>query len=539
MSAYNKVTKTGPRSVITSTGEQMTNLSGAVGYGREAKGELFLLAVTNMGSDTFYESAKLRDSRFAKLCGEVATVDVDWFIEFVNWLRRDANMRTAALVAAGHGVHDRIQRGAFGRNRQLINMSMDRADEPGEMLAFWNATYGRKIPQPVKRGIADATSRLYNQFSALKYDTASHAFRFGDVLALTHPRTGLTTRGNLHSWLVGRRYGREDADPSLLMVSANRQLRQDALTDPAQLLQTWRLRQAGMTWEDALSLAGSRVEKKALWETLIPTMGYMALLRNLRNFDEAGVSDKVANQVIAKLVDREEVARSRQFPMRFLSAYRNAPSLRWAYPLERALESSLSNIPSLPGHTLIMVDTSGSMNDPLSAKSQLRRWDAAALFGLALGARCEKSTIVSFSGAKQTKVFTALQGESVLKKLDRWAAGYRFNSGTSTGWAIKQHFAGHDRVVVLTDEQDNAVSWSYGSSGYVPVNESLPATTPLFTWNLAGYGMGHAPSGSRYRHVMGGFSDQGFKVIPLVSEMSAGSRWPWEVMDATPLTDIG
>ncbi|MEJ3751036.1 hypothetical protein WEI85_48475 [Actinomycetes bacterium KLBMP 9797] len=44
---------------------------------------------------------------------------------------------------------------------------------------------------------------------------------------------------------------------------------------------------------------------------------------------------------------------------RFLSAYRAAPSLRWGYPLEQALGHSLNNIPSLPGRTLVLVDTSG------------------------------------------------------------------------------------------------------------------------------------------------------------------------------------
>ena len=59
------------------------------------------------------------------------------------------------------------------------------------------------------------------------------------------------------------------------------------------------LRLAGMTWEDALSLAGNRVPKKDLWEALIPTMGYMALLRNLRNFSEAGI-DMVAAALVSE-----------------------------------------------------------------------------------------------------------------------------------------------------------------------------------------------------------------------------------------------
>jgi len=62
-----------------------------------------------------------------------------------------------------------------------------------------------------------------------------------------------------------------------------------------------------------------------------------------RNFDEAGVPDHVAEQVAARLADPAQVAASRQLPMRFLSAYRAAPSLRWAAALERAPAASLAS----------------------------------------------------------------------------------------------------------------------------------------------------------------------------------------------------
>lgn len=97
-----------------------------------------------------------------------------------------------------------------------------------------------------------------------------------------------------------------------------------------------------MTWE---ALAG-RLQgpmDAAAGEAAIPSMGAMALVRNLRNFDEAGVSDEVAAQVAAKISDPAVVAASWQFPFRYLAAYRHAPSLRWAYPPGRALGHSLAN----------------------------------------------------------------------------------------------------------------------------------------------------------------------------------------------------
>ena len=68
---------------------------------------------------------------------------------------------------------------------------------------------------------------------------------------------------------------------------------------------------------------------------MIPSMGYMALLRNLRNFDQAGISRDTQMAVASTLADPEAVARSRQFPYRFWSAYKNVPSLTWASALER------------------------------------------------------------------------------------------------------------------------------------------------------------------------------------------------------------
>ena len=71
-------------------------------------------------------------------------------------------------------------------------------------------------------------------------------------------------------------------------------------------------------------------------------MGYMALLRNLRGFDQVGVSDDVAATVAGRLADPEQVRRSRQFPFRFLAAYRATSSLRWSQSLERARQQALA-----------------------------------------------------------------------------------------------------------------------------------------------------------------------------------------------------
>ena len=497
-----------------------TTFNGAAGYARNTISELFLLAVSNMvGEDTFYEKADKRDPRFVQLVQQaVAEGQVDWLSRFIPWLRHTANMCSASLVAAVEGAKAMAAAGAPG-GRQLIARTLARADEPGEAIAYYHSTYGRGLPKAIKRGIGDAVANLYTEYNALKYDTASKGLRFGDVIELTHPKPKSFEQGDLFKVLLARGHKRENIDipDSLSMLIANAALRKTAAATPQMLLNTARLRQAGMTWEDVLSLAGDKIGKKELWEALIPTMGFMALLRNLRNFDEAGIKGDMAMWVNGILTDPDRVAKSRQLPMRFLSAHRNMISNRWSGSLDVALDLSLNNVPTFTGKTLILIDTSSSMNDKMSGKSELLRRDAAVMFGLALARRCHESTVASFAGT--TKVFPTKTGESLLKGIDRFSSTHFIGGGTNTAGAILQYAAGHERVIVVTDEQADAHQGSM-----------VPAGTNMVTFNLGGYKFGHAPSGGVHGKgnltTIGGLSDAAFTLLPALEAYGRG-QWPF------------
>lgn len=492
----------------------------APGFARDPKSELFLLAVSNfVGQDKFYESGKAGDTRFKGLIGQVVAQDAAWMKRFLPWLRNEANMRTASIVGAVEAAAAMVSLKIPG-GRQIVNSVLQRADEPGEALGYWLSTYpGQQIPKPIKRGIADAATRLYNEFTTLKYDTASHGFRFGDVLELTHAAPDKPYQQVLFKHLIDRRHGREGMDLSQLkMIGHNGYVRRRVAEGaPQLLLDPSILKAAGMTWEDALSLAGDKVPKDKLWEAMIPNMGYMALLRNLRNFDQAGVSDQVADKVADRLWHPQEVARSRQLPMRFLSAYREVSNVRWHRALEIALQNSLQNIPEFKGRTLILIDTSGSMSTKMSDRSGLQFWDAAAIFGLALSQRCESAEVYSFSN--RTIQFPLQKGASLLVMLEAFKRSYVQQGGTDTMGAIRSTFHGHDRVIILTDEQ---ADWHAGGSVY----DSIPAHIPVITFNLAGYKAGHAESGLVTRITIGGLNDQAFKLLPALESRAAG-HWPF------------
>lgn len=539
MSKFNSTTTkaavTSPvKTAATPTGH---TYEGAAGYARDAKSELFLLAISNMvGEDSFYEAASERDDRFRQLVHQVAVEDGEWLSRFLPWLRSEANMRSASVVAALEAVRARLAAGKQGLNRQFVNTVLQRADEPGEALGYWTSRYGRSIPKPIKRGIADAVQRLYTERNLLKHDTTSHGWRFGDVIELVHPSAdpGKPWQGDLFEHALDRRHNRDNVITDRLEVLQAAQSltalpveqRRAYVLDPSLVTSPGGLGGAGFTWERLAGWLQGPMDASA-WEAIIPSMGLMALTRNLRNFDQAGVSDAVAATVAARLADAEEVRRSRQFPFRFLAAYRAAPSLRWAWPLEQALGHSLGNVPELGGRTLVLVDRSPSMWGQTMSKHSAMPWaDAAAVFGAALALRAEAADLVEFGFENGPVSFS--RGESVLKVIDR----FRNLNGTDIPSAVRAHLRPHHtRVVIVTDEQTRpgwlpSNGYGYGGSVEMRIDDLIPKQVPLYMWNFGGYEHGATPSGSGERHTFGGLSDAAFRLIPLI-EARRNASWPF------------
>lgn len=491
---------------IKTTGRRIHTYEGQLGYERDPKSALFLLAVSNMVSeDTFYEAKGERDDRFRGLVHMVTADDPAWVEAFVPYLRDTMQMRSASVVMAAEYV---AAGGPHGR--KVIDSALVRADEPAEVLAYWAQRYGRNFPQPVKRGVADAVTRLYTERNALKYDGQSRAWRMGDVIDLVHPKPKADWQSALFRWLLDTRHNRESiaAPEGCKMIEARLALEAIPVGERREWLDADGLAAAGMTWESLSGWLQGPMDAQA-WETVIPSMGYMALLRNLRNFEQAGVSAQTLADLAVKLADPEEVARSRQFPIRFLAAYKNIPSERFAFPLEQALDHSTANIPAFKGRTLILIDVSGSMHGRMSGRSELECWEVAAVFGVALAKRCEQADVVAY----QSQAWKVDVDQSVLRMVQQ--IRQLVGGGTYTMQTLAATYAGHDRVVILTDEQAHP-------GGHVQLS------CPLYTFNLAGYRTAQVAQGEHGSYAFGGLTDAGFRMIAALDSQKRGS-WPFEV----------
>lgn len=547
---------------------------GAPGFAREEKTELFMRATTVFaGEGSFYEDGIKADARANELVRKLAVQDWEWVKGFLPWLRSEANIRTMSLMLAVEAVYARAKAGLKGEGaRQLIDSVMLRADEPGEVTQYVLATIGH-LPRggSVKAGIADGAARLYNQTSALRYDKPGLPMRFADVIDLVRPRPKVTPRpedfegewddhqqSKLFKYLLDERHHGDGSVDGLFVISARRELNKLTARERHALAAAaldnrdgWEHRKiqraAARQWEWVLSWLGegagnisTALTERQRWELVIPWMGYMAVIRNLRNFEEAGVGKSLINKINDKIADPEEVANSRQLPFRFFSAHMNTRSVKWQASLEEALQASIQNVPVLDGRTLILIDTSGSMQAPLSQRPSKRRStakvpdrvDAAALFALALGIRNVGKVDVYGFATGNFFVENLGPGASLLRLTQAFAGQVgRVGHGTEIEANVRRTFDSrkHTRVAIFTDMQafpyadSNRLFWGGYSQG--DVMSALPAGIPVYAWNLAGYSNSAMATGNN-RYELAGLTDASFGIMQRL-EQGRSADWPW------------
>lgn len=495
---------------------------GGVGFHEDSRTALFTLAMSNMvGESTYYESGSERDKRFVDLIRAVAAEDSAWLAGFVPWLRDTANMRSASVVAG-------VEAARAGLGRTPIVKACVRADEPAEALGYWLATYGRRIPAAVKRGIADAAVKLYTERNALKYDGGSRGVRMGDVIDLCHPKPRDAEQSALFRHLLDRRHNRSDSDTTALpLLTAAYKLGavpQDQRRAVLRERGPEALADAGTTWERLSGWLPGGMDAEA-WEAIIPNMGQMACVRNLRNFEDANISPAATDLVVSKLIDPEEVRRSRQFPYRYWSAYKNSGTMRFGYALEQALEHSVANVPTFTGRTLVAVDTSGSMRSHVSERSKVQCVEVGALFDAAIGASSKVDLIIY--GVEALEVTE--RPRSVLRAIEQMhslvgSAGH----GTNTWPSVMSAYDGHDRIVVFTDMQDHpAHARVCAAPRSRPVPVDLP-DVPIYVWDCRGYGIANTDLTQKNRYLLAGFTDAAFQLVSLL-ERGENAPWPWEL----------
>ena len=288
------------------------------------------------------------------------------------------------------------------------------------------------------------------------------------------------------------------------------------------------------TWETELSALGQqKFESPELksaafrqkWEELIISgrLGYMALLRNLRNILESKVSAEKINIVASILSDADQVAKSRQLPFRFLSAYRelqkidspDTPFLMSA--LELAVKHSAANIEGFDADTSVLLacDVSGSMCHPISPRSTVECYDIGLMLAMLLKSRCRRVVSGIFGDRWKTVNMPSdniLQSATELRKLNS-RVGFSTNGFKVIDYLIENKII-IDKVMFFTDCQ----LWN-STGGNTSIERSwnryrqIAPNAKLYFFDLVGYGQSPLKITDSGVYLIGGWSDKVFDIL--------------------------
>lgn len=359
--------------------------------------------------DGFYESGKSIADRIAELVPKVAAERV---AALAVEARSQMHLRHAPLFLVREMARHASHRSFV---RATLATVIQRADELSEFLALYWKDKKQPLAKSVQRGLADAFGK-FSPYQLAKYNR-DNPVKLRDVLFLSHAKP------------------KDEAQTAVW-----KQLVDGSLAAPD-------------TWEVELS-AGK--DKRETWTRLLTEnkLGSMALIRNLRNMIEAKVDDTLIRTSLRNM------KADRVLPFRFIAAARVAP--RFLSELESGMLANLEGQASLPGMTIVLVDVSGSMDENLSAKSDMTRMDAAA--GLAVFAReiCESARVLTFS--QSIVEVPAYRGLALADAV----VTSQPHGGTYLGQAVSRvNQEPHDRLIVITDEQSHDAVGGPQGKGYM------------------------------------------------------------------------
>lgn len=503
---------------------------GGIGFSKDEKTELYSRLLTERFGNTFYESADFRQGRIAQLAMGLAKSDPVWFSNMVGWLRNDANLRSVSVMCAAvyadamRGVSE-VPEGALPV-RKVTSDACSRADDPVELLAAFLHLFGRSLPQGLRNGLGDAANRLWTEYSVLKYNrSASVTMR--DVLNLCHVKPDINKpyQNALFAYILDSNYGNDLNLTGLDLIGRRKALADVEPNERKRFAQENPDQIRGLTWEFLASWFEGGMDALA-WETAIDQMGYMALLRNLRNFEKNGVSREKLTKVRDILADPVAVAKSRQLPYRFYTAKKFTDSDFFASALSDGFEASIKNLDPLHGRTLVMIDGSGSMmGGGYGYDSKISPNEQAGVLGAIAHSAWDCETYIYDTSVKPITFKNRHSALSNAAAISRNSHG----GGTDTWGCVEKVLAskpkGHySRVLCFTDGQERYTGNPWG--GHRSRTNLDAFAGNVYVWDLAGYNTTNMDLGETGRYMFAGFDDHSFAMIQNL-ESANGVDWPW------------
>lgn len=421
--------------------------------------------------------------------------DPEFVAKLTVFARREFNMRSVSHVLLGYLAHEENGKPFV---REVLKHIVLRGDDVTEILSFYLNTFGKPIPNSLRKGLRDVFV-TFDKYTLAKYKGTGNTVKMRDILCLTHPTPKNEEQSETWKKLLEGRL------------------------EPA------------YTWETELSVKGNN---KETWEALIDSgrLPYMAALRNLSNMIIQNPDN--LDKVLDYISDPDAVRKSKQLPFRYLSAYNRITYLdgtnaqgddlepekiKALETLENAVDISVNNLPKIPGHTVIAIDMSGSMTYSVSRNSDINCCDIAAMLGIIANRICETATVYAFDTQIQHLHIPKRNG--ILSSVNSIC---HMGGGTCMDLPFRKMISDHvkcDRLIILSDTECNyAETWGYTEHTVQHMADEYRKKSGNNIWvhaiDLCGYGTQQF-TGPR-TNIIAGWSEKVFEFI-LMAEKGEGA----------------
>jgi 60 kDa SS-A/Ro ribonucleoprotein len=488
MARYNTSSKT-----ITPT---VKNFEGGDSYKLNPKHELISLMVSGF-DNTFYEKLSDREVRFSNLIKDLAKTDLEFVAKAMVYTRSVVGQRSVthfgstvlAPFLSGTDLGKRFysKRDRKGQKGGIVH----RLDDILEIVACYMALNpGKPLPNSMKKGFKSALESA-DTYELAKYQGKGKSVSMVDIVNLVHPKPSSEMSETFKKLMTGELKQFDTVE--------------DKNTESGKVV-SQKLKSGEITKDQAdVELKEAKQEN---YKELVSTrkIGYLALLRNLRNILKNSSDLELVNGTVSLLTDEKLIKQSLVFPHQidlamevileeFSSSDVTVRNIITA--LSKAYELSVPNLSELftHGRTAIVFDTSASMTSPVLLSGGRKngsdsRLGKAALVAATL-AKGINADVFHFASYCEKVKFNPLDSINTIKNTFVGLEG-RVGHGTDFNSVFNTLKGEYDRVFVISDMQ--------GASYIKPTSYTK---MHIYSIDMAGYGTTMFKPGSKMYSIYG------------------------------------
>lgn len=431
---------------------------------------------SNMLENRAYESDNQQMGRYIDLTKKMLEKYGPKFIARASvFARNELGTRSISQLTAAM-----LNSQKFEGKRNFYKTYMHRPDDVSEIFAILDA-YGEKRSHALVRGAADYIGGLKG-YQLDKYRMANKSFSMIDLINITHPKSDVVDK-----------------------------------------FYNGKLEKAG-TWEQKISAAKDENEKNANWRELVEgdKLGYLALIRNLNNILNAGVTeDWIVSYLVPQLTNADKIHKSLVFPYQIYTAYKNLEvrEVNTCFALNKAFRESVKNVPGLDGTSLVVLDVSGSMADRISGRSNMTIKEVCACYAEAIYLSNPGSDFIKFGTHAKMKSYSRVDDifDIIYKMQDNDGCGY--GTCITPVWEmLDKHY---DRIFLFSDMQvmDSCNLWTWNSDTAVDAMNNYMrryGRTHVYSVDAGNYSTQISNPLRGDLTLLTGFSDKVFSFIKLL-----------------------